>query len=110
MFAALHLSMSWWSNILGITVGGATIFFFLKKLIVKSIASDLKELNYKVSPNGKNTQNIGDIAARSEGAIKEIKTIVSDMRQENLATRDILVEHIGWHKGQQDISQSNNVK
>lgn len=90
-----------WANVLIIITSLGSIFFFLKKTIVKTVANDIRDINYKMSPNGKNTQNIGDIAARSEDAIKEIKVIVSEIRTENLNTRDILIEHIGWHKGQQ---------
>ena len=103
MLAATHLlTMTWWVNSLTILIGAGTIFFFLKKVIVKSISTDIKELNYKVSPNGRDTQNIGDIAARSEDAIKELKEILGVIRVENMQTREILVEHIGWHKGQLD--------
>jgi hypothetical protein len=98
----VHLDLIWWTNTITLIVSAFTIFFFLKKIIIKSIANDIKELNYKVSPNGNNTQNIGDIAARSEDAIKEVKLIVSEIRQESHETRDILIEHIGWHKGKQD--------
>ena len=106
MFAAAHLlTMTWWVDSLTILIGAGTIFFFLKKVIIKSISTDIKELDYKVSPNGRDTQNIGDIAARSEDAIKELKEILGVIRVENMQTREILVEHIGWHKGQQDLSQ-----
>jgi hypothetical protein len=103
MLAATQLlTMSWWVNSLTILIGAGTIFFFLKRVIVKSISSDLKDINYKMSPNGKNTQNIGDIAARSEEAIRELKDILGVIRVENMQTKEILIEHIGWHKGQSD--------
>lgn len=91
-----------WANILVIITSLGSILFFLKKTIVKTVANDIKDINYKMSPNGRNTQNIGDIAARSEDAIEEIKSILGIIRVENMQTREILIEHIGWHKGQQD--------
>jgi len=102
MIAALHFYATWWANTLSILTGSAAIFFFLKRVIIRSIANDLKDINYKMSPNGKNTQNIGDIAARSEDAIRELKDILGVIRVENMQTKEILIEHIGWHKGQLD--------
>jgi len=96
---------AWWANILIIITSAGSILFFLKKIIVKTIASDLKDINYKVSPNGKNTQNIGDIAARTEDSIIEMKLILAELRAEGAKTREILIEHIGWHKGQKEAEE-----
>jgi hypothetical protein len=99
----------WWANVLIIITSFGSILFFLKKTIVKTIASDLKELNHKVSPNGRNTQNIGDITARTEDAIKELKVIAEDIKNDGIKTKEILIEHLGWHKGQRDSERYDNV-
>ena len=98
-----------WANILVIVTSVGSILFFLKKIIVKTIANDLKDLNKKVSPNGKNTQNIGDIAARTEDSINEMKHKVEEIMRDGKRTKEMLIEHLGWHKGQQDHQRQDNV-
>ena len=97
-----QFSLNWWMAVLTIISSAGAIFFFLKKILIKTILLDIKDINYKVSPNGKDTQNIGDITARSEDAIKELKEILGIIRVENMQTKEILIEHIGWHKGRMD--------
>ena len=107
------LGVIWYSgflaNIILIVTSVGSILFFLKKTIVKTIANDLKDLNKKVSPNGKNTQNIGDIAARTEDSINEMKHKVEEIMRDGKRTKEMLIEHLGWHKGQQDHQRQDNV-
>jgi len=110
MLAALHLDAGWWANILVILTSVGSIIFFLKKVLVKTIAEDIKSLNYKVSPNGKNTQNIGDVTARTEDLVKSLRNDITEIKTDGKHTKEMLIEHLGWHKGQQDIRVSNNVK
>jgi len=109
MLAVNHFDLNWWVSVLTIVSSAGAIFFFLKKQIVKSIAEDIKELNKKVSPNGKNTQNIGDIAARTEDSINDIKYKVEEIMRDGKRTKEMLIEHLGWHKGQQDHQRQDNV-
>jgi hypothetical protein len=109
MFGSVWSNSGVWANILVILTSVGSIFFFLKKILVKTIAQDIKELNHKVSPNGKNTQNIGDITARTEDAIKELKLIAEDIKNDGIKTKEILIEHLGWHKGQRDSERHDNV-
>jgi len=98
-----------WANILVILTSVGSIFFFLKKILVKTIAEDIKSLDKKVSPNGKNTQNLGDIAARSEETIKAIKETVEEIKSDGKHTKEMLIEHLGWHKGVEDFRSRDNV-
>ena len=83
MLAAVAHDINWWSTIVQLIVASASIIFFIKKILIKFIASELKELKketdnklnnleYKVSPNGGTSQNIGDIASRTETKVDNL--------------------------------------
>jgi len=99
---ATIFDLNWWMAVTSILVSVGSIIFFLKKAIVKAVAQDIQALDNKVSPNGKNTQNIGDIAARTEDAIHELKSNINILVADGKKTKEMLIEHIGWHKGQRD--------
>ena len=103
------LTQLWWANTLTILVSAGSIFFFLRKTLVKSVAADVRELNKKVSPNGKNTQNIGDIAARTEEKLDSVVKTLEVLGADSKRTKEMLIEHLGWHKGQQDTLHLDNV-
>jgi len=110
MIASLWANSGWWANILVIVTSVGSIFFFLKKILVKTIAEDIKSLDKKVSPNGKNTQNIGDIAARLEDVTRDIRSVVEEIKTDGKHTKEMVIEHLGWHKGVEDSRSFDNVK
>ena len=60
----------------GLMVSVATILFFVKKMFIKWIAEDikqdLKDIKSEVTPNGRDTQKVGDIAARTETKVDNL--------------------------------------
>jgi len=102
MIGSIFTDSGWWANILVILTSIGSIVFFLKKILVKTIAEDIRNLDKKVSPNGKNTQNLGDIAARSEDSIKAIREVVDEIKADGKSTKEMLIRHLGWHEGQKD--------
>jgi len=110
MLGSIWADSGLWANILVILTSVGSIFFFLKKILVKTIAEDIKALDKKVSPNGKDTQNIGDIAARLEDVTKDIKATVEEIKTDGKHTKEMVIEHLGWHKGVEDSRTIDNVK
>jgi len=109
MVGSIFTDSGWWANILVILTSVGSIVFFLKKILVKTIAEDIRNLDKKVSPNGKNTQNLGDIAARSEDSLRAIREVVDEIKADGKHTKEMLIEHLGWHKGVEDSRSRDNV-
>ena len=93
------LDASTWA---GLIVAVGTILFFVKKIIVKVVGDDLKSLNTNVTPNGKNTQGLGDISARTEEKVDAVIVAVEEIKKENRQVRELLISHLGWHQGKDD--------
>ena len=100
-------SLDWWMAVTSIIVSMGTIFFFLRRVVIKNISTDIKkdiaDLKSDVTPNGKNTQKLGDITARTETKVDGLTTLVQQLAVNLKQVNDALVEHIGWHKGQGDL-------
>lgn len=75
MFASAHflgMAISDWATLSGLMISVGTILFFVKKMLVKWVSEDVKELRKEVTPNGRDTQKMGDIAARTETKIDNL--------------------------------------
>lgn len=75
MLAAAHflgMSVSDWATLSGLMISVGTILFFVKKMLIKWVAEDVKSLKSEVTPNGRDTQKMGDIAARTETKIDNL--------------------------------------
>lgn len=68
----LGMTITDWATLLGLMISVATILFFVKKMIVKWVSEDLKALKSEVTPNGRDTQKVGDIAARTEAKVDSL--------------------------------------
>jgi hypothetical protein len=75
MTAVAHLwgmSMSDWGTLFGLMVSVGTILFFVKKIVIKWIATELKVIKAEITPNGRDTQRTGDIVARTETKVDNL--------------------------------------
>lgn len=65
---------------------------------VAQLTGVVTQMNRKVTPNGKDTQNVGDIVARVEDKL--------DAALEKIDVVDAKVDHhLGWHDGRQDFQE-----
>lgn len=77
MLAAAHtlflgMTVDQWATLTGLMISVGTILFFVKKIIIKWVATELKVIKAEVTPNGRDTQKVGDIAARTETKVDNL--------------------------------------
>ena len=107
----LGMSVSDWAMLTGLMVSVGTILFFVKKMFVKwisdDIKQDIKDIKSEVTPNGKDTQKVGDIAARTETKVDNLYTFM-----ERYAVKtDNIEKDLAYLKGAFEIHlDTNNVK
>jgi len=68
----LGMTVDQWATLTGLVISVATILFFVKKMLVKWVTLELKAIKSEVTPNGRDTQKVGDIAARTETKIDNL--------------------------------------
>lgn len=66
------ITVDQWATLAGLIVSVGTILFFVKKIIIKWVASELVGIRAEVTPNGKDTQRTGDIVARTETKVDNL--------------------------------------
>ena len=66
------IAVDQWATLAGLMVSVGTILFFVKKIIIKWVASELKDIRAEVTPNGRDTQRTGDIVARTEAKVDNL--------------------------------------
>jgi len=110
MSAALPIhDVNWWSTVAQLIIATATIIFFVKKIVIKFIANEmhalksdtdikLNNLEYKVSPNGGTTQNIGDIAARTEAKVDNLSVFMERYAEKVDSLEKDFSYHLGTHE------------
>jgi len=71
--------------------------------IAEAVAQQVKEaistIDYKISRNGKNTNNIGDVAARTEEKVDGLIATVNVLAINVKENGDQITRHLGWHSG-----------
>jgi hypothetical protein len=65
----------------------------------KELENDVKAVRKELTPNGKNTQRIGDIAARTEEKVDNLTEFMTRYAEKVDHLEQILAEHLGYHKG-----------
>lgn len=74
--------------------------------VADKVATEVKEavanIDYKITRNGKNTNNLGDVAARTEEKVDLVIKTVDLLALTVNGTNDRLSKHIGWHEGYED--------
>ena len=80
------ITLDQWGMLTGLMVSVGTILFFVKKMIIKWVTEDIKELKKEVTPNGRDTQKVGDIAARTE---TKVDNLYSFMERYAIKTDDL---------------------
>lgn len=65
----------------------------------RELENDVKAVRKELTPNGKNTQRIGDIAARTEEKVDNLTEFMTRYAEKVDHLEQILAEHLGYHKG-----------
>lgn len=65
----------------------------------KNLAIEVQALRKEMTPNGKNTQRLGDIAARSEEKIDGLYAFIERYAEKVDLLEQQLAKHIGYHEG-----------
>jgi FtsZ-binding cell division protein ZapB len=63
------------------------------------LRQEIKEIRKDITPNGKNTQRLGDIAARSEEKIDNLMTFMERYAEKVDKLEQDFSQHIGYHRG-----------
>ena len=66
------ITVDQWATLAGLMVSVGTILFFVKKIIIKWISSELSLIKAEITPNGRDTQKTGDIVARTEAKVDNL--------------------------------------
>lgn len=78
--------------------------------VADKVATEVKEavanIDYKITRNGKNSDNLGDVAARTEEKVDLVIKTVDLLALTVNGTNDRLSEHIGWHEGYEDSQKA----
>ena len=77
MLAAAHslflgTTVDQWATLTGLMISVGTILFFVKRIVIRWVASELKNLKAEITPNGRDTQKTGDIVARTETKVDNL--------------------------------------
>lgn len=102
----LGMSIDQWATITGLMISVGTILFFVKKIIIKWVATELKDIKAEVTPNGRDTQKVGDIAARTETKVDNLYAFM----ERYAAKVDEIEKELSYLRGVVESSSSNNVK
>ena len=70
--------------------------------VSKEVKDSIGELNYKITQNGKNTNNLGDVAARTEENVQAVKDTIDKLIPLVQSNNNVLMTHIGAHLGHGD--------
>lgn len=70
--------------------------------VSKEVKDAIGELNYKITQNGKNTNNLGDVAARTEENVQAVKDTIDKLIPLVQSNNNVLMTHIGAHLGHGD--------
>lgn len=65
----------------------------------KTLDKEIKEIRRDLTPNGKNTQRLGDIAARSEEKIDNLMAFMERYAEKVDQLEQDFAQHLGYHKG-----------
>ena len=65
----------------------------------KALSNEVANLRKDVTPNGKNTQRLGDIAARSEEKIDNLYAFIERYAEKVDILEQQLAKHLGYHEG-----------
>jgi Skp family chaperone for outer membrane proteins len=65
----------------------------------KNLSTEVASLRRDMTPNGKNTQRLGDIAARSEEKIDNLYAFIERYAEKVDLLEQQLAKHIGYHEG-----------
>jgi len=79
----------------------------VKAAVITEVKEAIASIDYKITRNGKNTDNLGDVAARTEEKVDGLKNTVEILAATVTITNERLVEHIGWHKGFNDSKKKD---
>lgn len=83
----------------------------VKAEVITAVRSEIANIDYKITRNGKNSSNLGDVAARTEDKVDQLNRTVEVLAGTIATTNDRLSEHIGWHEGYHDaINRSETSK
>lgn len=63
------------------------------------VESELREIRKDLTPNGKNTQRLGDIAARSEEKLDNLMAFMNRYAEKVDSLEREIAEHLGYHSG-----------
>jgi hypothetical protein len=74
----------------------------VKAEVITAVRSEIANIDYKITRNGKNTNNLGDVAARTEEKVDLLNRTVEVLAMTVTVTNDKVTEHIGWHHGYED--------
>jgi septal ring factor EnvC (AmiA/AmiB activator) len=107
----LGMTISDWGMLTGLMVSVGTILFFVKKMFVKwisdDIKQDIKDIKSEVTPNGRDTQKVGDIAARTETKVDNLYSFMERYAEKT----DNIEKDLAYLKGAfQTHIDNNNVK
>ena len=82
----------------------------IKTAVITEVKEAIANLDYKITRNGKNTNNLGDVAARTEEKVDLLTRTVELLSVTVTTTNDKVTEHIGWHKGFEDNKEPKKKK
>lgn len=92
------MSISDWSTLAGLIIAVATIIYGVKRVTIKWLSNELKSLREEVTPNGRDTQKMGDIVARTETKVDNLYEFMTryaqkvDNLEKNVAYLEGLIE------------------
>lgn len=74
----------------------------VKTAVVVEVKEAIAGLDYKITQNGGTSQNLGDVAARTEETVKNVAFNLNKLTKLVEENNNKLVEHLGWHHGHED--------
>jgi len=79
----------------------------IKAEVITAVREEIANIDYKITRNGKNTNNLGDVAARTEEKVDLLTRTVEVLAITVTTTNDRFSEHLGWHSGYNDANSRN---
>ena len=79
-----------------------TIVNEVESKITSTVRTAIDQLDYKITQNGKNSNNIGDVTGRIEEKVDSVKEIVERLIPVVAGNSKDIAEHKGWHIGSGD--------
>jgi uncharacterized phage infection (PIP) family protein YhgE len=80
----------------------------VKAEVITAVREEIANIDYKITRNGKNTDNLGDVAARTEEKVDLLTKTVEVLATTVTTTNDKITEHIGWHRGFNDSKKKES--